>query len=109
MRKLVLIPLVLALLMCGCASSVEPMGNNTYMVEHGGWPHMDEGAMEVDCLKDANRFCKKHELDLIQTSFTGRDGQVFVRDATCKLVFKAVPKGSQEDVQQNTGTKSINH
>lgn len=96
-------------LICGCASNVVPMGKNTYMIEHGGWPHMNEYSLQAHCLKDANRFCDKHGLDLIQTSFTGRDGQVFAHNATCKLIFKAVPKGSPEDVPQNmvTNTDSL--
>ena len=91
-----------AALLCGCASNIVSMGKDTYMVQHGGWPHMNEGAMEVDCLKDANKFCDKHGLDLIQTTFNGRDGEVFAHNATCELVFKAVPKGSPEDVRTNT-------
>lgn len=110
MKKTILIPslALCAALLCGCASNVVPMGRDTYMVQHGGWPHMNEGAMEIDCLKDANKFCVKRGLDLIQTSFTGRDGQVFAHNATCELVFKAVPKGSREDVQQNTATNAVN-
>jgi hypothetical protein len=106
MQKTFLLPLALcASFICGCASNVVPMGKDTYMIQHGGWPHMDEYSLEAKCLKDANKFCDKRDLVMVQTTFNGRDGRAFVNNASCELVFKAVPKGSPEDVPQTTITK----
>jgi len=49
------LPLLAILAACagatGCAGGrVVSMGNDTYMVERGGWPHMNEFALETKCL-----------------------------------------------------------
>ncbi|MEI6196049.1 MAG: hypothetical protein WCS42_17145 [Verrucomicrobiota bacterium] len=88
--------------LCGCAGGPVPMGRDTYMIQRGGWPHMDEYALEAKCLKDANNFCDNRGLVIIQTTFNGRDGRAFVNNASCELVFKAVPKGSTEVAGTNS-------
>src|ERR1022692_1971267 len=99
MQKSFLLPLTLcAVLICGCASNVVPMGKETYMIQHGGWPHMNESSLEAKCLKDANSFCEKRGLVMVPVSINGIDGRAFVNNASCKVVFRAVPKGSPEDV-----------
>jgi hypothetical protein len=104
------IPIIFSLALCaGCASSIVPMGKDTYMVERGGWPHMNEFAMEADCLKAANRFCKKRGMAMVVVSTTGRDGQVFANNASCRLIFKTVPTNSPLNVVPEYGEEHLVH
>jgi hypothetical protein len=102
MQKTFLISLALfCLLICGCASNVVPMGKDTYMIEHGGWPDMSEAPLEADCLRDANHFCDKKGMAMETVSITGINGRAFINNASCKLVFRTIPKGSPQDVPPN--------
>jgi len=83
------------------------MGKDTYMVERGGWPHMNQFALETHCLKDANRFCEKRGLAMVPISRIGRDGQVFQNNATFKLVFRAVPPNSPMNVPPEAGNEHL--
>jgi len=78
-------------LLGGCASPVVPMGANTFMVEHGGWPHMNQFALEAKCVRDANRYCERRGLVMVPVSTSGQEGQAFSHNATCKFIFRAVP------------------
>jgi len=89
MRKIILLTMAVAL--TGCTGSrIIQMGSNTYMIERGGWPHMNEFALESKCYKDANNFCQKRGLAMVVVSTDGQAGQDFGHNASFKLVFKAV-------------------
>jgi hypothetical protein len=80
-----------ALLAAGCASnSIAPMGNDTYMINRGGWPRMNGFAVQSECYRDANQFCTNRGLIMIPVSTTMIDGQVFDHNASSTLVFIAV-------------------
>jgi hypothetical protein len=51
---------------------------------------MNGFAVEAECYQDANQFCKKRGLVMVPVSTTMINGQAFVHNASCKLVFKAV-------------------
>jgi hypothetical protein len=92
MKKIILPMLItVAILLCGCASNVVPMGRDTFMVEHGGWPDMNESSLEAKCFREANAFCEKKGLVMVPVSINGTDGRVFANNASCKVVFLAVP------------------
>ena len=78
--------------MCvGCASpNLVKTGRDTYMVNGGGWPRMNGFAVESECYQAANQFCATRGLVMGTASATTIDGQPFVHNASCKLVFKAV-------------------
>jgi hypothetical protein len=91
MKTQILIIGLAALLTAGCASNgIAPMGSNTYMINRGGWPHMNGFAVESECYRDANQFCTEHGLFMVPVSATTIDGQVLANNASCKLIFRAV-------------------
>jgi hypothetical protein len=91
MKTQILIIGLAALFTAGCASNgIAPMGSNTYMINRGGWPHMNGFAVESECYRDANQFCTKQGLIMVPVSATTIDGQVFANNASCKLIFRAV-------------------
>lgn len=77
-------------IICGCATrEVVPLGNNTFMVNRGGWPAMNGFACEHECYKAANAFCEANHLVIVSSQPTMIDGAVFQHSASCKLVFVA--------------------
>jgi hypothetical protein len=76
---------------------VVSMGKDTYYVERGGWPHMNQYALEAKCLRDANRYCESHHLAMEPVSSVGREGEAFQHNATFRLIFKAVSLNTQTD------------
>jgi hypothetical protein len=93
-----------ALSVSACSTGIVPTGGNTYMVAHSGSNLTHEASLKAKCYEDANAFCSARGLDMVPVSTTGRDGEPhpFGRGASCELVFKAVVKGSPEDVQPAT-------
>jgi hypothetical protein len=84
-----------AAVVSGCAGGkVVSLGKDTYMVQRGGWPHMNMYALQAKCVEDANRFCAKRGLVMVPVSTVGRDGNVLANNATFKLEFMAVPTNS---------------
>jgi hypothetical protein len=79
------------ILAAGCASNaIVSTGKDTYMISRGGWPAMNGFAVQAECYKDANQFCKDRGLVMVPVSTTMINGQAFVHNASCELVFKAV-------------------
>lgn len=91
--KKIIIPAFLALLiLTGCVGGrVMPMGNDTYAVEHRGEIYSTELSLEAKCLRDANKYCAKHHLQMTVLQTNGHDPIPFDRMGACQLIFKGVP------------------
>ena len=100
--KKIAIPLSLILFyMTGCAGGrITHMEGNTYMVERGGWPHMNEYALETKCMADADKFCQKRGLEMKVISTDGVNGQDFGHNASFKLIFQAVQTNNLNQISK---------
>ena len=77
------------------------------MVAHSGSTLTHEASLKAKCYEEANAFCAARGLVMVPVSTAGRDGNPvpFGKGASCELVFKAVVKGSPEDVQPASGDR----
>jgi hypothetical protein len=95
---------VIALSVSACSTGIVSTGGNTYMVAHSGSTLTHEASLKAKCYEEANAFCAARGLDMVPVSTAGRDGNPvpFGKGASCELIFKAIVKGSPEDVQPAT-------
>lgn len=91
--KKTLIPMALTLFtLTGCVGGrVIPMGNDTYQVERRGEIYSTKFSLEAECLKDANKYCRKHKLQMSVLQNNGEDPVPFDHMGSCQLVFKGMP------------------
>lgn len=96
MRQTIVVLSLLSLSACASSTGIVPMGQDTYMVSHGGGSAFTStGAMKAECIQEAAEYCSKNS-KVFQVTHTQESPAWPGHFATAEVQFMCLSPGDPE-------------